>query len=490
MTIQTATEEYAQALRQGQKEYRELLMSEKSPHPAVLDEILPENSSDIVVDVGLVEIPSERIVGTKSAGRITAFTASFKPLLDQKSEFATKWINLCTAHLGDVGITDPILCYEYLGNFYVQEGNKRVSVLRYFDAPRIPGNVKRILPPQSDEPRIKAYYEFIDFYKVSKLYTVQFRRPGDYAKLLSHLGKKNGEDWTDAERRSFNANFHYFRDAFQTLNTREEDILPEEALLLWLDLYPFQDLGNLTAAELKKSVASLWEDMVSAISKEDAVKVKTKAEDESKGSFLERIVSSLDILNVAFVHQLTPARSAWVMGHEEGREHLEKAFGDRIVVRSYYDASTPELAEQIIEQAVEDGAQVVFTTAPPVSGATLKAAVEHPKVRILNCSVDQPYTSIRTYYGRMYEAKFITGAIAGAMAGDDRIGYIASYPIFGTPASINAFALGAQLTNPRAQIELRWSCLPGTPQADLLADGIRVISNREAPTQSKMYLDF
>lgn len=46
------------------------------------------------------------------------------------------------------------------------------------------------------------------------------------------------------------------------------------------------------------------------------------------------------------------------------------------------------------------------------------------------------YSSIRTYYGRIYEAKFITGAIAGAMAGDDRIGYIASYPIFGVPASI------------------------------------------------------
>ena len=48
----------------------------------------------------------------------------------------------------------------------------------------------------------------------------------------------------------------------------------------------------------------------------------------------------------------------------------------------------------------------------------------------------------RTYYGRIYEAKFITGAIAGAMAQNNRIGYIASYPIFGVPASINAFALG------------------------------------------------
>ena len=90
----------------------------------------------------------------------------------------------------------------------------------------------------------------------------------------------------------------------------------------------------------------------------------------------------------------------------------------------------------------------------------------------------------------MFEAKFITGAIAGAMAQNNRIGYIASYPIFGVPASINAFALGALMTNPRAQIELRWSCVEGTPQADFFAEGIRVISNRDVPVQSKMYLDF
>lgn len=66
----------------------------------MLDDILPENNTDSVVDVGLVEIPSERIIGTKSAGRITAFTASFRPLLDSKSEFAVKWVNLCAAHLG------------------------------------------------------------------------------------------------------------------------------------------------------------------------------------------------------------------------------------------------------------------------------------------------------------------------------------------------------------------------------------------------------
>ncbi|MBQ7001301.1 MAG: BMP family ABC transporter substrate-binding protein [Oscillospiraceae bacterium] len=489
MSRQIALDEYAQALRQGQKEYRELLMAGKPAHPAVLDEILSESLTETVVDIGTLEIPAERIVGTKSAGRITAFTATFRPLLDPKSEFATKWINLCAAHLGDTGITDPIVCYEYLGNFYVQEGNKRVSVLRHFDAPRIPGTVKRILPPQSDEPRIRAYYEFVEFYKASRLYTIQFRRPGDYAKLLSYMGKKSGESWTEEERRTFNAYYHYFLDAFHSLHPLD-DVLPEEALLLWLKLYPFQDLGRLSAAQLKKSLVAIREDVIASAKKEDSVKVQTKAEDESKSSLVSRIVSVLETLDVAFVHQLEPSQSAWVMGHEEGRQHIEEVFGDRIRVRSYYGANTPEKAETLIEQAVADGAEVIFTTAPPLSRATLKAAVKYPKIRFLNCSVDQPYSSIRTYYGRIYESKFITGAIAGAMAQNDRIGYIASYPIFGVTASINAFALGAQMTNPRAQIELRWSCCEGTPQADFFADGIRVISNRNAPTQSKMYLDF
>ena len=488
MSIQVALEEYNQALRKGQKEQRELQALGKPVHPLVLDEILPENNDYPVLDIGLVDIPTERIIGVKSAGRVSAFTASFLPLLDPKTEFGTKWINLCMAHLGDTGITDPILCYEYLGDFYVQEGNKRVSLLRYFDAPRIAGHVRRILPPQSEEPRIKAYYEFLEFYKAAKVYELQFRRPGDYARLTALLGKKKGEAWTEEERRTFRAYFHYFREAFVAQNSEGKDILPEEALLMWLQLYPYQDLGTLTGTQLKKSIAALWEDVVST--SEDSVKVQTKAEEEGKNSLVSRIVSTFDRLDVAFVHQLTPEKSTWVMSHEEGREHIENVFGDRIIVRSYYNANTAEECEQLIEQAVAEGAEVVFTTSAPLSRATLKAAVKYPKVRFLNCSVDQPYSSIRTYYGRIYEAKFIIGAIAGAIAGDDRIGYIASYPIFGVPASVNAFALGAQMTNPRAQIELRWSCLPGTPQADFFADGIRVVSNRSVPTQKKMYMDF
>ena len=132
MLRKEAAEEYAKALKEGLKEYKECTQKEMDGNPAVLDEILEEISAENCVSVGLVDIPIQRIVGTKSAGRVSAFTPSFRPLLEPETEFALKWINLCAAHLGEEGIQTPIECFEYLGIFYVQEGNKRVSVLRHF----------------------------------------------------------------------------------------------------------------------------------------------------------------------------------------------------------------------------------------------------------------------------------------------------------------------------------------------------------------------
>ena len=490
MDLQIAREEYAAALSRGKKEYKELLSSGLNPHPAVLDDILGDESGSIVQDLGVIEIPTVRIVGTKSAGRITAFTPTFRPLLGTDSEFAQKWYALCRDHLGDIGIREPIFCYEYLGDFYVQEGNKRVSVLRHFDAARIPGTVRRIVPPLSDDPRVKAYYEFMNFYKLSKLYIIQFRRPGDYAKLLALLGREPDEIWSEQERRTFNSYYQYFLDAFHDVSGKQTDVLPEEALLLWLKIHPFQDLAKLSSSALADSLEALWQDVVASTRKSQVMTDAVQAPD-SKPNILTRFISSVpDHVNVSFVHQLDPKTSTWVLGHEDGRKYMQSVLGPDVTVRNYFNANTPEEAEKLLEDAVRDGAQVIFTTSPKLNSSTLRAAVKHPKVHFYNCSVDQPYSSVRTYYGRIYEAKFITGAIAGAMAQNDRIGYVASSPIFGVPASINAFALGAQMTNPRAQIELRWSCCEGTPQADFFRDGIRVISNRDVPSANQMYLGF
>lgn len=490
MHSQEAIEAYTKAQKQAQKENKDLTAAGKSAFPQVLDDILPSLESDIYQDIGLVEIPSERIVGTKTAGRITAFNANFLPLLDIDTEFATKWMNLCDAHLSDGGIREPILCYEYLGSFYVQEGNKRVSVLRSFEAPRIPGNVRRILPQASDEPRVKAYYEFLEFYKDAGIYEVQYRLPGQYTKLMSALGKTPGQRWTQQEQRTFCAYLHYFRDAFYALGGGSMDMLPEEALLLWLEVYTFEDLGKMTAVQLKKALSGMWEDL-KVLDQHHPVQVNTEpVTPEAKTGILNWLLPGKDHIHVAFIHQLTPNTSTWTKGHDDGRQYLERHMAGKVIVNSYYNANTPEAADQLLDQAIADGAELIFTTTPRLNRATLKAAVKHPKIKFFNCSVDVPYSSVRSYYCRIYEAKFITGAIAGAMANNDRIGYIGSYPIYGVPASINAFALGAQMTNPRARIDLRWSCQKGDPVKDFIDAGYQVISNRDVPTPYMNYLEF
>ena len=481
-----ALEEYMKALKLGQKEFKDLTAQGKNPYPTVLTEVTGADE-DSSLYVGLVEIPTERIVGTKTAGRISAFTAGFLPLLGPDTEFAYKWVVLCEAHLSAEGIREPIVCYEYLGNFYVQEGNKRVSVLKSFGAPRIPGIVYRVMPRDGDPARLKAYSEFLEFYKLTGLYNVQFTQPGGYAKLTKAVGIPAGQPWQEEDSRRFRAYYHYFREAFDAQGGGNLGVAVEDALLLWLELYDYAELGNMSGADLKKSLAKMWDNVI-AMDKPAPV-VRTDPPAETSGGILSKFISP-DHVRVAFIHQRTAAASTWTMAHEAGRKYLEDVMGKQVQTRSYFNANTPEQAEELLDQAASEGADIIFTTSPQMIAPSLKASVKYPKLKVLNCSVHMPYSTVRTYYSRIYEGKFITGAIAGAMARNDRIGYVGSYPIHGVPASINAFALGAQLTNPRAKIELKWSCQRGNPTQEFLKTGIRVISNRDTPVEDRLFHEY
>ncbi len=483
----TIRDEYLAALKEGQKEYAKLTDLDRDPGPAVLEELLPEAGKLPVQELKSQEIPMDRIVGTRTRGRTSALTASFLPLLPMESEFAQKWMALCEANLSETGIRDAILCYEYLGNFYVQEGNKRVSVMKHFGNTRIMSEIRRVLPEKSDEPRIRAYYEFVDFHRCSGSYEIQYRRPGEYAKLLAALGKNPGEVWTEEERRRFNARYHLFTEAFAALGGESKDLLAEDALLLWLRVYPYEQLSAMTAKELKESLSGLWED-VQATADADNPHVKTVPEEEQQSLITKLISPAPKRLNVAMIYQQDEDVSTWTRGHAQGAAHLRAALPDQVKVREYRHADTPEQALTLLDQATDDGADLIFTTTPPLLGPTLKAAVKHPKVRFLNCSAGTNLSSVRSYYCRIYEGKFITGLIAGAMAKNDLIGYVASYPILGVPASINAFTLGARMTNPRARVLLEWSCVEENAVEKLIARGAKVISNRDVPVPNAHYM--
>ena len=477
-----AAEHYQKALKAGRKIQRQRIHQGLYPYLEVLDEILEDYETSGQEELGVIEIPADKIVGTKTRGRSDAFAANFLPLIGDKSEFSMKWQNLCQYHLGEAGIRDPIFCYEFLGRFYVQEGNKRVSVLKYFDAASIRGKVIRILPAVSSNPEVSAYREFLTYYPKTKLYEVAFSQLNSFPKLQAALGYEQDHVWTEEERRNFRSSFYYFNRAFEKLSEEPVTAKPADALLEWLKVYPFERIKTMSSEELRQSLASIWP-TIRAIGQQTVIEVNTKS--SSTEEFKNRRAFSMmpSYLNVAFVHELLPENSNWVKAHDSGSRYLEESLGDQVIVQRFTDVGTGEDAERAMEIAIKNGAEVIFTTTAPMMTACRRVAARHPEIKILNCSVCMPYTDVRTYYSRIYEGKFISGAIAGALSKKDTIGYIASYPIFGVPAGINAFALGAQMTNPKAKVQLMWSYVEGNPVQELKDLGIDMISTLDIPQQ-------
>lgn len=162
-------------------------------------------------------------------------------------------------------------------------------------------------------------------------------------------------------------------------------------------------------------------------------------------------------LTVGFLYYKTAASSDWTYGHDLGRLYLEDRMSDRLNIRVYDQITTDEESFEKIEEAIRDGCSVIFTTSPRFLGASVKAGIKYPHIKILNCSLNSYSGHLRTYYGRLYEAKFLVGMMAGILTRTDHIGYIADFPIFGATASINAFALGVKMVNPTATVHLVWS---------------------------------
>ena len=467
--------EYVKYMRLGKKEKEEI---------EILDDIINENHITTVgeMSLGLVQIPAAQIVGTKTAARGISFSKSFYPILSEKSEFAQKWISLYSSHMEE-GIREPIKAYEFMNKFYVEEGNKRVSVLKCVGAVSIPGTVIRILPARTDDKENRIYYEFIDFYRLSKINDLCFSEEGSYARLQRLVGKRPDEKWNDDDRMNFHSLHLKFKTFYKDKGKIHSGGTVDDALLTFLRVYDYSELLNLSASEFKKKILKSREELKL---REGSIPELNMSPEENASKVINILASLLPMsspkLNIAFIHEKTAETSAWTYAHELGRLHLQKTFADEIHTSSYEEA-TEENVSQMIEQSIADGNNLIFTTSPPLLKGSLKSAIEHPEVKILNCSLNTSHKYIRTYYARMYEAKFLMGAIAGALTENDRVGYLADYPIYGMTANINAFALGAKMVNPRTKVYLEWTKLKGhDPFETFRSHEISYISGRDMIT--------
>ena len=459
---------YKEALKLGQKEVRSRTAKEKNPYLPVLDEIVPPEKALTGIHLGVVQIPVWFIVGTKTGGRVSAFAANFMPVLDEGTEFADKWEALYRSHISE-GIRDPIKVFEYLNRYYVQEGNKRVSVLKFCGAYSVTAEVIRILPERTNDEKIQLYYEYLEFNRYSKINFIEFTKRGSYQKLMRMMGKSYGEWWTIEEQRRFSSAYYFFEKAYKENGGDKLKITIGDAMLNYIKIYGYPELQNAGDAEISMNLKKMWED-IALIEENETIELKATPpeEKELKPSVLSMIlpIAKPSKLKAAFVYDVPPDKSGWVSDHERGRQYAQTVLGDQAAT-SVYIVEDEHKQYELLEKAVADGNKILFTTSPRMLQASLRAAISYPDIVVMNCSLNISHRYLRTYYTRMYEVKFILGVLAGSLTQSGRLGYVCDYPIYGQIAGINAFALGAQMANPRTKVYLEWSSVKGAGEAAL-----------------------
>ncbi len=160
-------------------------------------------------------------------------------------------------------------------------------------------------------------------------------------------------------------------------------------------------------------------------------------------------------VRAAFVYVSPVNDAGWTRAHDDGR----KAMMDLPYVETTFRASVPEDAdvEQVLNEFVQQGYNLIFTTSYGYMDATAKVAEENPDLVFMHCSGSKTSQNMGTYFGHMYQPRYVSGIVAGHMTRSNILGFVAAFPIPEVIRGINAFALGVRSVNPEAIVHVIWT---------------------------------
>ena len=444
---------YKQARAMGRHYLSEHSDSATKGYLYILDDLLDNVEICGEINLGTTEIPIHKILGTRTSARSNAFAGNFMPLLPENTEFGAKWCKLYESHIRE-GIREPIKVYEYLNRYFVQEGNKRVSVLKYLGAVAIEARVTRLIPKRDESNKqISIYYEFLDFDRRATFDNLWFSHRGGFTGLVNLVETWQHEhpECKTATADLINASFKAFRLCYREAGFGNIPITSGDAFLEYLKVYGFKPDRPLdTIREQVKSCEAQFK-LVSVKDPDTVNTVEQKFPSEKAAlSFFSRKPRKL---KVAFAFESTPEKCLWTYDHDVARKRLERNLGDKISVITRYQVPNGENSYGPLKELMEEEPDILFATSPNMSAGALRLSIENPDKTILNCDFAQPKKNIMTYYAKFYEAAFLCGVMAGSMTRTGLLGYtttMATHP--DSTFNLNAFCLGAQLVNPTAHV--------------------------------------
>lgn len=162
-----------------------------------------------------------------------------------------------------------------------------------------------------------------------------------------------------------------------------------------------------------------------------------------------------DEMKVGFVYVSPVGDAGWSYAHNQGRLAVEAMDG----VKTSYVESVKEGpdSERVIANMARKGSDLIFATSFGYMDPMLKVSKKFKDVTFMHCSGYKTSPNMGNYFGRMYQARYLSGIVAGAMTKKKVLGYVAAFPIPEVIRGINAFTLGAQSVNPDVEVRVVWT---------------------------------
>jgi len=439
-------EEYDRARKRGLREAALRRQRGESGFLPVLDAKREENGVLAVIAQPMRSVSLNRMIGTYQASRSNSFAANFMPLLPSDTEFATKWINVCDWHL-ESGIHGPVRVYEYLWKYYVAEGNKRVSVLKYFEASSIEAEIIRLVPQYDEnDPDIERYYTFLAYSKKGVFSDIELSESRKYDRLYKIEQRLIAERDPALDRLDYNSLYTRFESAYLTSNCT---LSLGDAFLEYLHIYGFP--VSILPEELTARILTLKPQLELL---EHPPKPRVVLEDDAQAAeapLFERILPVRRNPKVVFAFSGERGQNNWLGAHEQARLAMQAELGDKIDSRVLDLPDRDEAYDLLCEQAGDAG--LLFVTTPSLMNPVLRFALEHPNCLTLVYARMQHHYRLHTYFGRYYEAVFLCGVAAGQYTKTGVVAYVTpklNYARF--TSDINAFAIGVHSVRPDARV--------------------------------------
>lgn len=163
-----------------------------------------------------------------------------------------------------------------------------------------------------------------------------------------------------------------------------------------------------------------------------------------------------EIPKVGLIITGTVSDSGWNGVHYQGVAYACDKLGAKLLVKENVPEEE-EACEKAICELVEGGASMIILSSYAYPGKVKEVIQRYPEVAFYGSSAEYYTDNMTSYFGRMYQARYLAGIIAGMQTKSNSIGYVAAMSNIEVNRGINAFTLGAKSVNSEAVVNVIWT---------------------------------